>query len=204
MLGAGGDNPNKIVYWRQMAAALDFDSQAAQFVYDGSSDYEPGTEKRNANGDVIGGGIGEYEWHMTGSGGNTQLATDRITIWRRGATDAYRFVETLHHENGHRQSIFAPGGEGGWGDPLHYDPNHDANDKDGVHDTFEQKQAAQNFGFDDAQDNGDLWEDWDHHDVPDQWGLGSGKCIRNENQVSSHILSLVSDDWSDCGHQHGK
>ncbi len=131
---------------------------------------------------------------------------------RYGQLDACRFVKVLHHENGHRQSLLSPREEGGWGHAehdLYYVPQDDK-DGDGISDSFEAKNAAQNYGFQhDKSPQGreadkERHEDWDHHDTPDQWGLGSGKTVRNEAIVGQQNRrdEIDANDWSDVGPNH--
>jgi len=132
-------NPNWYVYWQQVANGFSktdgswpsgkFGPQAQRMVYSNSLYGTSGTTT-NAVGLYDGRPVYDY-------GSTNYLWSDEIRIFDENKDDIYKYITTIHHENGHRQSDQLPNSQGGWGEGLGYSLEKDE-DRDIIHDTWEE------------------------------------------------------------------
>ncbi len=174
--------PNKIHYWRELAA--DAGQQEPQ--------ENPGSQPSSLS-DAVG------NYHVSVKGADM---VDTIQIFAGADANAYSFIYVLQHENGHCESWHAPAAQGGWGAAFQYDPSKDQ-DGDYVHQDFEEKETAQRYenGFSVVQDDSSLRGDWDHETDPTdaEKTLGAGRCRDKEKAVRDREEYINNNDWSDIG-----
>jgi hypothetical protein len=142
-------NPNWYVYWQEVANGFSkndgpwpsgrFGPQAQRMVYSNAL-YGTRGSVTNAIGLYLGlpkwiGGLdGSWHWY------------DRITIFDFNKIGIYRFIHTIHHENGHRQSNQLPPNQGGFGTSLAWSLASDR-DQDLINDLWETNGVGYALGF---------------------------------------------------------
>ena len=123
-------NPNWYVYWQQVANPFTFGPQAQKMVFSSAE-----TNSSGAHGTYYGAPTGpEYTWK------------DNIKIYKKNERDIVFFIETIHHENGHRQSSQLPPYLGGFGAGLTWSRSSDR-DGDLINDLWETNAVGIALGF---------------------------------------------------------
>ncbi|MBM4165031.1 MAG: hypothetical protein FJ222_11420 [Lentisphaerae bacterium] len=195
-------NPNWYVYWQQVANQFNFGPQTRMSYTNLTSATTP-TE-------------GQY-LYVLGS-----PWVDSIRIYDANKSSVFKFTTTIHHENGHRQSMQLPADKGGWGDNLAYILANDT-DRDGIRDSWEtapghgstlgfsvtdeddaeareldkKRRAAWEHGWDSLEDAalgllGGFYTNPGGFDP----STGRGLTPRNEEHVRDNRDDIKAKDWS--------
>jgi hypothetical protein len=198
-------NPNWYVYWQQAAKDLGFGPKC-KMQYDGP---------HPTDAVQLGKYLVVFSDHDTW--------TERIHIWEGNKINILRFLKTIHHENGHRDSAAEAPEFGGWGltadGKINYRRVMDK-DFDGIPDVWEQGTEGQRVGFADdetlvgTEKDKDLKLDaWEHgwntiaefqsptnhtYTNPDGYkpATKQGLCVRNEIAVIAKEHEMPAKDWS--------
>ena len=132
--GALDQYPNWYFYWHQVAGDFNFGCQADKMYYD-SNEYAPTNIVKKSE-------IIAYHQPLR----RIPKWEDKIVLQNYHRRSIFQYVNSLHHENGHRQSYQLHNNKGGFGVELNWNNNIDE-DGDWIANAWEESDFGQDVGF---------------------------------------------------------